>query len=258
MTGKIYSECEIFYNAPISPGIFELMFKSPEIAASARPGQFVMVYMKNPATLLPRPISICETSPDGAVRLVYRVSGTGTREMSGYKPGDIVKIMGPLGNGYPIPTGIKNAALVGGGIGVPPLLSLASGFRKNHPDAKLTAVLGFKSEPILVGVFQKNGVDTRVAIEDKGEGNAVEMLQIINDKFDIFYGCGPKPMLSSLAAYAEKIKTPCYISLEERMGCGFGVCVGCACKIKNADSTETYKKVCTDGPVFNANDVIFE
>lgn len=200
------------------------------------PGQFINVYLKNASKLLPRPLSVCDFE-SGILRLVYRANGEGTVELSGYRDGDL-RILGPLGKGFDIYS--TRSILIGGGIGIPPLLYLA----KHLKDP--IAVLGYKAEKFLVDEFERVCERVYTASESEGEG----MITDIMDKHGIhgedYYACGPTGMLKALSY--ERLQ----VSLEERMGCGYGACVGCTCKTKGG-----LKKVCKDGPVFYGSEVIW-
>ena len=245
-------EGKILGQGMIAPMIYKMIIKAPEVAASAHCGQFVNVYPKSKSTLLPRPISISEIGPD-TITLVYGVVGEGTREMMHYETGDTIRISTALGNGF----SVKEASvsvLVGGGIGVPPLVELAKSIQ-----GQKIAVLGFREDPILVDTLEDLGVKVYVAT-DSGKvgfkGNVVELIKAEGIRGDYFYACGPKVMLRALSQYCESENVPVQVSMEERMGCGYGVCVGCVTKIK-ADNEKGYelKKVCKDGPVFLGSEV---
>ena len=245
-------EGKIMGQGEIAPMIYKMIIKAPEVAASAHCGQFVNVYPKSKSTLLPRPISISEIGED-TITLVYAVVGEGTREFMQYETGDSIRVSTALGNGYSVQeAGVS--VLVGGGIGVPPLVELA----KSIPGEKI-AVLGFREDPILVETLEKLGVKVYIAT-DSGKvgfkGNVIDLIKAEGIKGDYFYACGPKVMLRALAQYCEAQNVPVQVSLEERMGCGYGVCVGCVTKIK-ADNERGYelKKVCKDGPVFLGSEV---
>ena len=246
-------EGKLIGQGEIAPMIYKMMIKAPEVAASAQCGQFVNVYPKSKSTLLPRPISISEIGKD-TITLVYGVVGEGTREFMHYETGDSVRISTALGNGYTVQSDAKVSVLVGGGIGVPPLVELA----KSIPGEKI-AVLGFREDPILVETLEALGVKVYIAT-DSGKvgfkGNVIELMEAEGIEGDYYYACGPKVMLRALSAFCEKQNKPVQVSMEERMGCGYGVCVGCVTKIK-ADNKKGYtlKKVCKDGPVFLGSEV---
>lgn len=242
----------------IASDVYSMWINAAEIAADARAGQFITVYSNDGARLLPRPISICETD-NGMVRLVYRVVGAGTAELAGYTAGDRIDIMGPLGNGY-TPLN-KKAILIGGGIGIPPMLGLARELAENegYPESDADIVLGFRSEVFLNDELARYGRVT-VATEDGSmgvRGNVIDAVKAYGVSGDVIYACGPVPMLRAVKEYAEANGTECYLSLEERMACGIGACLACVCQSSDVDSHSHVrnKRVCREGPVFNAEDV---
>ena len=245
---------EVVYQAEIATDIYSLLLKVT-FAGDAHPGQFVSLYSKDRSRLLPRPISICETdSGTGTVRLVYRIAGKGTKEFSALKGGDRIEILGPLGNGFPIDEyKNKRVLLVGGGIGIPPLLSCAD--RLDEP----VFVVGYRSETYLLEDIKGRG-EVHVATEDGSLGtcgNVIDAIKADRVKADVIMSCGPMPMLRALKAYAAEAGVPCYVSMEERMACGVGVCLGCVCGTEHVDDHSHVKnaRICKDGPVFDAKEV---
>lgn len=248
-------EAEILLNTEIAKGIYKMILKAKKVAEFASCGQFVNLYPKSKHTLLPRPISICEIGED-TITLVYGVVGEGTKEFSLLKAKDTLKVSTPQGKGFtPMPA--KTAVLVGGGIGVPPLVELAKKL-----DCPKIAVIGFREESFLKEELEKAGAKVYVATDNGSEGfkgNVIELIKKENIKGDYFYSCGPKVMLKALADYCQELDVPIQVSMEERMGCGYGACVGCVCKTKtNTEKGYEHKKVCSDGPVFLAEEVIFD
>ena len=244
----------------ISDGIFDMRILFQKGAAQARPGQFSALYCRDASRLLPRPISICEADPEeGTLRLVYRVAGEGTKEFSGLAAGDAIEVMGPLGNGFsPVP-GEAGAILVGGGIGIPPMLELA----KRLPGEK-SVVLGYKDTLFLKEDFEqvKDLAGVYVATEDGSagvKGTVIDAIKEYGIEGNVIYACGPMPMLKALAAYADEHGLAAQISLEERMACGIGACLGCICKTKqkNTHTNVHNSRICKDGPVFDAKEVDF-
>ena len=232
------------------------MYIKTGAAQYAKPGQFVMVYPKDASTILPRPISICEVCGD-TLRLVYRVQGKGTREFSLYQEGESVKVLGPLGNGFPVEAGKgKKSILIGGGIGVPPILELAKALKGED----VTILAGYRnSDMFLVEDFKKQAT-LEIATEDGSvgvKGNVMDVIREKNLKCDVIFACGPMPMLKAIKKYAEEAGVTAYISLEERMACGVGACLGCVCKTTKKDehSHVNNARVCTEGPVFEASEV---
>lgn len=256
---KEFEMATVVNQEELQPGIFS-MWLSCEAAKSAVPGQFLNVYTKNKEKRLPRPISICEIDKeDGKLRLVYRVTkeGSGTEEFSSYKEGDEVRILGPLGNGFPVEEFAgKNVILMGGGIGIPPMLGIASCFGE-----KATAVLGYRDKnTFLTKDFEEKGATLCLASDDGSigvHGNVIDAIKENKVEGNVIFACGPTPMLRGIKAYAKEAGITCYISLEERMACGIGACLGCVCQSKDEDhhSKVHNKRVCKDGPVFLAEEV---
>ena len=249
-------EATVLEQKELIPGVFDLLLQAEPIAAQAVPGQFVSVYTKNAAKLLPRPISLCGIDKElGTLRLVYRVTGdkTGTEEFSTYQTGDSVRIAGPMGNGFPILEG--KTMVIGGGIGVPPMLELA----KNLP-GDVTAVMGYRNADTFLADEFQNVAHLEIATEDGSIGTKGNVLDAIQEKHlqaDVIYACGPTPMLRAIKAYAAENHIRCYLSLEERMACGVGACLACVCQSKDVDAHSHVhnKRVCKDGPVFAAEEV---
>ena len=241
--------------ACLATGVYEMWFKTENMAKAAKPGQFVSVYSNDGSKLLPRPISICRIEND-ELRIVYRVAGKGTEEFSKMSAGQELDIQGPLGNGYDVnaPYASKKAILFGGGIGIPPMLELAK-----QLNADKDIVLGYRDELFLNEEFEQYGKVT-IATEDGScgtKGNVLDAVKANDIKADVIYACGPTPMLRAIKAYAEENDIECYVSLEEKMACGIGACLACVCKSKEVDdhSQVHNKRVCKEGPVFNAKEV---
>lgn len=240
----------------IAPGIFDMWIKT-SLAGQAKPGQFLCVYPKDKSTLLPRPISICEVNSDRqALRIVYRVAGAGTKEFAAYTAGETIAILGTLGNGFPVEEGKgKRVFLIGGGIGVPPMLELS-----RQMEAEKQIVLGYRDEnTFLRKDFEANG-KVYIATEDGSVGTRGNVMNAIEEnglEADVIFACGPMPMLRAIKAYAAAHNIKAYISLEEHMACGVGACLGCVVKTKDIDhhSHVHNARICTDGPVFDAEDV---
>ncbi len=239
-----------------APAIYDMWIET-SLAAYARPGQFLCIYPKDRSTLLPRPISICEVREDKrALRIVYRVAGAGTAEFSGYRAGDAISVMGPLGNGFPVEEAAgKSVFLMGGGIGIPPILELAKQLPGNGQ-----IVLGYRdANTFLREELEKYGA-VYIATEDGSvgsKGNVMDAIAANGLKAELIYACGPMPMLRAIRRYAAEHGIKAYISLEEHMACGVGACLGCVVKTAKTDhhSHVNNARICTDGPVFDADDV---
>ena len=243
----------------IAQDIYSMWIRT-EAAQTAVPGQFLSMYTNDGSKLLPRPISICEINrTDGSLRVVYRVTGrhTGTELFSRMQEGDTLPVIGPLGNGFPYEKAQgKRVFLIGGGIGVPPILELA----KQMKCDKKQIIVGYRDrETFLKDEFEQNG-EVYISTEDGSVGTKGNVMDAIRENAlgaDIIYACGPTPMLRAVKAYAEENGIECYISLEERMACGIGACLACVCKSKEKDhhTNVNNKRICKDGPVFLSTEV---
>lgn len=258
MSEKTKESLKIVSQEEIGKNIFSMWLQADHMAANAKPGQFLSLYTRDGSKLLPRPISICEIDREnGRIRLVYRVTGkgTGTETFSRLHPGVVIETLGPLGNGFPLKEAEgKKVFLIGGGIGIPPMLETAK-----ELNADKTAVLGYRDELFLKDEFEKYA-DVYVATEDGSAGTRGNVLDAIREnalKADVIFACGPTPMLRALKSYAEENNITCWISMEERMACGIGACLACVCKSKDIDSHSQVhnKRVCKDGPVFLSTEV---
>lgn len=218
------------------------------------PGQFI--HIACPPNFLRRPISVatCQSdTPEDGVSIVFQVRGQGTRWLAERKAGEQLDVLGLLGNGFSITSGGRYL-LAGGGIGVPPLYGCAQ-----YAAGRAAAVLGFRSQKqaIMVDLFREVCQEVFVCTDDGSLGRAGfvhEQVKDLLEKDKSFTGvlaCGPKPMLKAVARVAAEYGVPCQVSLEERMACGVGACLGCAVRMKSGDM----KHVCKDGPVFSAEEV---
>ncbi len=240
----------------LAGGIFSLTVKCPDAAKAAEIGQFANILVEG--YTLRRPISICEIDKEqGTLRFVFEVRGKGTEVISRANIGDNLDVLGPLGNGFRAPVG-KKVIVVGGGIGVPPLLGIA---KQNGADC--TAILGFRSydKIILADEFKKFGANTIVCTDDGSVGYYGVVTTPLTEELakgdvDLVCACGPEPMIKAVVQECEDNNVPCRVSLEQRMGCGVGACVVCSCMtVRNGK--EHYSRVCKDGPVFDAKEVRF-
>lgn len=237
----------------LAHGVYSMWVKEEGMAEAAKPGQFLSLYCNDGSRLLPRPISICEIDKKtGALRFVYRVLGKGTEELSKLKAGDSLEIMGPLGNGFTLEG--KKALLIGGGIGIPPMLELAK-----QLDCEKQVVLGYRDELFLNQEFEPHA-SVYLSTEDGSAGTKGNVIDAIRENHldaDIIFACGPTPMLRGVKAYALEHGITAQLSLEERMACGIGACLACVCKSKEVDehTNVANKRVCKEGPVFYAQEV---
>ena len=241
----------------LAPGVWNFLVDCPALAQQARAGQFV--HLRVEGFSLRRPISICEIDvAAGTLRLVFEVRGAGTAKLAQTPVGGELDLLGPLGNGFSLPTADQKIIVVGGGIGVPPLLGTAAAHGKNA-----TAILGFRSSDavILAADFERYGCDLRLATDDGSAGHHGFVTDLLAKRLeespaDLICACGPLPMLQKTAALAEQAGIACQVSLEERMGCGVGACLVCACKTVR-DGKEIFRHVCKDGPVFESTEVVW-
>lgn len=248
--GSVISQKEI------APHIYDMWIKTT-LAAQAKAGQFIAVYPKAESTLLPRPISICEVDDEKQqLRIVYRIAGKGTKEFSTYQAGDEIAVMGTLGNGFPLQAAAgKKAFLMGGGIGIPPILQLAK-----ELSCEKQIIAGYRDDQLFLKEELEKYGTFYAATEDGSagtKGNVMDAIRTQGLEADVIYACGPMPMLRAIKRYAEEKGIEAYISLEERMACGVGACLGCVCKTtkKDAHSHVNNARICTDGPVFEAKEV---
>lgn len=256
MAGKTKEWAKVVEQKQLAADIFDLWLET-NLALEAKAGQFVGVYPEDKSTLLPRPISICEVDRQGKrLRLVYRLAGQGTKEFSTYEPGKRVALLGVLGNGFPLEAGAgRKVFLMGGGIGIPPMLQLAK-----ELEAEKSIFLGYRDDQLFLEKELARYGKVFVASEDGSagtKGNVMDAVSAGGVSAEVIYACGPMPMLKAIKAYAAKKGIPAYLSLEERMACGIGACLGCVCRTKEVEHHSWVKnaRVCTEGPVFLAEDI---
>ncbi|GGJ55354.1 dihydroorotate dehydrogenase electron transfer subunit [Anoxybacillus voinovskiensis] len=247
----------IVRHEPLAKQIYELTLSGSLVQTMNEPGRFVHVKVAEYAPLLRRPLSLCDINKEaGECTIIYRAEGAGTTLLAKKCPGETIDVLGPLGNGFPVEAAKagQRALLVGGGIGVPPLYELAKQLASNG--VSVTMVLGFQTKEVVFyeQKFLTYG-ETYVATVDGSYGTKGFVTDVINERalsFDVLYACGPKPMLKALEQQFPQKEV--YLSLEERMGCGVGACFACVCHVPNSETA--YKKVCSDGPVFKAGEVV--
>lgn len=250
---------KVIHQEPIGTGIYSIQLSAPEIAKAAKAGQFVNLYSRDASHLLPRPISLCDIDPEnGTLRLVYRRVGAGTEEFSKLRAENTIEIMGPLGNGFQQKPG--SPILIGGGIGIPPMLQLAKELAKRQ-SGDIQVVLGYRDETFLDDEFLSYG-KVYYASEDGGHGvtgTVMDALREYKITGDVIYACGPTPMLRAIQTYALEQNVEAQLSLEEKMACGVGACLACVCKSMERDphTNVMNKRICKDGPVFYAGEVEF-
>lgn len=241
--------------AVLAKQIYDFTILCPDIAQAAEVGQFIHILPQGHS--LRRPISICEIDKEkGTLRIVFQIKGEGTELIADTPQGGNLDVVGPLGHGFTVAEKSDKVVLVGGGIGVPPILPLAQHYGKNA-----VVILGFRSADavILKNDFEKTGAEVIVCTDDGTfgvKGLVTEPLKDAVKGAAAVMSCGPVPMLKAIAQVSEEAGVPCQVSLEERMGCGVGACLVCACKVKK-NGEERFGHVCKDGPVFDSREVMW-
>ena len=252
---SIQEICRAASNTRLGEGLYQLVLDAPQIAAAAQCGQFVHIACGE-GNLLRRPISICEAG-EGRLRIVFQVKGSGTEWLADRKEGDTLDVLGPLGHGFDTAALGARPVLIGGGIGVPPMLQAAKCAKA--AGAAPRAVLGFRNKGAVILEEDFRAVCETFVTTDDGSyarhGFVTDVLQELVADATGVAACGPKPMLKAIAAIAKQAGLPCQVSMEERMGCGIGACLVCACALKAENGETRYGHVYKDGPVFNAEEV---
>ena len=238
---------KIILNIPLTDTVFKMVLEG-DVSDIKNSGEFINIKLEG--KYLRRPISVCDVD-DTTVTIVYKVVGTGTEQMSKMPVGTELDVLVGLGNGYDLALSGNNPILLGGGVGVPPLYNLAK--RLVAEGKKVTVVLGFntKEEIFYEQEFKDLGADVFVTTADGTygiKGFVTDAMKDIN--YSYFYTCGPEPMLKAIYKAST---TSGQMSFEERMGCGFGACMGCSCKTLTG-----YKRICKEGPVMKKEEILWE
>lgn len=252
---------------PLAKDIYLLTLYAPGIVENSRTGQFVNLQVpRDGSRILRRPISISRIDREaGTVDLVVQVLGGGTRRICDIEAGERISIVGPQGNGFTCFTEAKSLWLVGGGVGIAPLLMAAEEYKKNNPNGYLSVFLGYASreKAYYADVFDTYADEVMIATEDGSlgrEGYVTPLMEtaiVAGQVPSLVLACGPTPMLKAVQGIVNARGIPCQLSLEERMACGIGACVGCVCRIGTTEDW-TYKRVCSHGPVFDSREVLFD
>jgi dihydroorotate dehydrogenase electron transfer subunit len=257
------NQTEIAFNININPSTYLMGLSAPDVAFSAKPGQFVMIRINEGTDpLLRRPFSICGVRDQDLLLILYKTVGRGTQILSKKKPGEKLRVMGPLGNGFDLPAPDKKAILIAGGIGIAPLFFLAH-YLKDGLHSFLTG-FGTLKDIILPGHISSEDLNTSIATDDGSSGYSGFVTDLLETSLRsharekeriVIYSCGPMPMLKKTALIAASHGVECRVSLEALMACGLGACQGCAVKIVKQDQSSPYRHVCKDGPVFGSNEI---
>lgn len=250
--------CKIIENKKIAEPFYKMRIETPYIAKNAKPGQFIEVKCSDTNDpLLRRPLGMHRILKN-EIEILYEVVGKGTKSLSCRKKGEYLDMIGPLGNGFSILSDKRPAILVAGGIGAAPLLALAEKITANRAGSHVIIGAKTASQVLCEREFKKTGSFVMISTEDGSKGHKgyatdilKHLLKTIGCQSSGIYACGPHPMLKAVAHIAHLTGIPCQVSLEERMACGVGACLGCPVKIKGQE----YKMVCKDGPVFNAEEI---
>lgn len=241
----ILTAAEILENKDVIPGYFLMRLNSPELASRVIPGQFFHVRVEDRLdVLLRRPFSVFDYD-DTTVSIFYEVVGKGTNILSKRRRGESLDMLGPLGNGFTIPIGLKKAVVAGGGMGIIPLFCLAKELKKRHVDVEVLIGAKNRYKVLCEKNFRDIGIEPKIATDDGSYGYKGFVTDLLKKRASAVYACGPNSMLKELAAVKGEI------SMDTRMACGIGVCLGCV--VKTIDGK--YKRVCKDGPVFKAEEI---
>lgn len=237
-----YRSAKVLSNEEISKDIYKLVV---EDTSEIKAGQFYMLKL-NGATLLPRPISICEKDGD-KLTFLYAVVGNGTKEFSRLKENDEISLTGPLGNGFDLDKDYGKVALVSGGIGTAPMFELAKRLRANNSDEVIDLYSGFRDDIYLVEDFKPYVNDIKISTNTGKHGHkgfVTDLLEV--EKYDTVLCCGPEIMMKKVVEMCKEKNVKVYVSMEKHMACGVGACLVCTCKTKDGN-----KRTCKDGPVFD-------
>lgn len=257
---SILEKAMVLSNQLVGPDLYNMEISAPAMAVKCLPGQFL--HIKTGGTddpLLRRPLSIYDVvAESGTISLLYRVVGKGTGLLTSVKVNEYVDVMGPLGRGFTLPEQPENVMLVGGGVGIAPLLYLGRALRDRQCQVKVLCGAATTAQLVAGDRFEGLGISFIPATMDGTAGVKGLVTDLLNNReisagIDRVYTCGPEPMMAAVAEWAQTRDVCGEVSLEEHMACGVGACLGCARKLRNEDNG--YVKVCKDGPVFNINEV---
>ncbi len=242
------SQYVIKTNRPLTDSVWEMLLEG-DTSACVRPGQFINIKLEG--LFLRRPISVCDYD-EHTIKIIYKVVGRGTEAMARMQAGESLDVLTGLGNGYDTAKAGNMPVLIGGGAGVPPLYGLLRKLKEENPEIKVKVILGFntREEIFCVEDFRKLGAEVFITTADGSAGTKGFVTDVLKDMdYSYFYTCGPEPMLKAIDGVA---KTSGQLSFEERMGCGFGACMGCSCKTKYGN-----KRICKEGPVLEREEIIW-
>ena len=246
-------QATLLENKPAAENIYSLTLALPE-AVKIRAGQFADLSVGG-AHLLKRPLAVCKADGE-KVTVCYQIRGEGTKLLSERKAGETLDALLPLGNGFYLKENEKKIALVGGGVGIFPMISVIGEYAA---EKEISAYIGFRNKGAVCGLEELKRAKKLTAVTDDGSfGEKMNAVQAFaadleaGERPDVVLSCGPLPMLRALKTVLEGRDIPCYVSLEERMGCGIGACLVCVCEKTNGE----HARVCKDGPVFGIGEVV--
>ncbi|MCZ6676597.1 MAG: dihydroorotate dehydrogenase electron transfer subunit [Candidatus Poribacteria bacterium] len=262
----------IISNEQVAQDHYLLRCACPEIARGALPGQFIHVLISQAGVLqaasllLRRPFTIFTVEGE-QISMLYQIIGEGTEVLSHLKPGDPLRVLGPLGNTFHIPLDLHPAIIVGGGAGIASLMLLAIALRKSGVRTLGLVASMNRARLLSVAELKRIGVEMHIATDDGSVGHHGFVTEILTQILEqphahelsqpMIYACGPDGMLRAVTKIAQDYRIPTQLAMENRMGCAMGVCLGCVCKVRMPDGGFEYQRVCTEGPVFNAAEIVW-
>ena len=255
----------ILSNEEVAEAHYLLRCECAEIAEHARPGQFIHVMIpQGPGLLLRRPFTIY-TVEGREITMLYQIIGDGTKHLSEMSKGARLQVLGPLGNTFNFTPKPEPAILVGGGAGIASLMLLAVGLRKNSIETIGLVGAQYQARLLSVADLESIGITVHIATDDGSVGHHGYVTDILTDLLKqtgwdcpTVYACGPHGMLAAVTKIATDFEVPAQIAMENRMGCAMGVCLGCVCPVRTGPHSFEYQRVCTEGPVFNAADLVWD
>jgi dihydroorotate dehydrogenase electron transfer subunit len=261
---QTYTKARVISCEEAAESIYKMVLDCPQMASDSKPGQFINLYLDRGEMILPRPISICDADKNsGTLTVLFQIAGAGTRYLSTISSGQFLNISGPLGNSYAF-RNVKNFAFISGGIGTPPMFFGAKYLKMSKPDAQIKVFASFRSKNLVVleNEFKELDIEYSISTGDGSygiKGNSLNAFKDSKFEAEMIFTCGPLGMVKAVSQYAIENNIHCQVSMEERMGCALGACYGCAVAVVS-DTPEgfKYKKVCKDGPVFDAKEVYWQ
>lgn len=246
---------EVIYNKQVSRSYYQLALRTGW--GRFQPGQFVMILVPDKAVFVRRPFSISRSIDNGTIEVCYKTVGVGTRRIACLEPGQRLPLLGPLGNGFDIPKGSKSAVIVAGGFGIAPFVEMTKRLASKKIETTLFYGGKVMEDILFIDQFEGLGVKCHIATEDGSLGYKGKVTELLLEsqsnllKNSIVYCCGPKGLIAAMVDISRKKSLRAQMSYETYMGCGIGVCLGCAVPTKDG-----YKRACTEGPVFSVDDLM--